>query len=253
VPSRPSLILVGHGSSTSQAAEQAVQEHALTLRQSQRFGKILTYFIQQGADLPELPKGEVFILPFFMSEGFFVRRKIPELFGLKNRERIEGGRHLILCDAIGVDPELADIITISVDEKVRELDKVSSQTSVLLVAHGSSKNGASREAALFQRDRIRAKKKFRDVDLALLEEPPSIIEILKKIESQKSQDVVIVGLFSANGPHAAEDVPETLVAYKQGGAGAKDLKTFYIGAVGVRGEIVRLIQNSISRRAAEIG
>ena len=251
--SRPSLILVGHGSSTSLAAEQTLYEHALTLRQSQRFEKILTYFIQQGDDLPDLPEGEVFILPFFMSDGFFVRRKIPELFGLKNRERIEGGRHLVLCDAIGVDPELADIIVASVENTARRIGENLSNISVLLVAHGSSKNAASREAAILQRDRIRAQKKFSMVDLALLEEPPSITEMLKKFETLPSRTIVVVGLFSANGPHAAKDVPEAIKAYKQDATGDGSLNIFYDGAVGIRSDIVRLIQSSISRRAAEIG
>lgn len=225
----------------------------MTLRQSQRFGKILTHFIQRGNELPELPKGEVFILPFFMSDGFFVRRKIPELFQLADGQKSEMDRHLVQCDAIGVDPELADIVSLCVEEKAHEILENVSDISVLLVAHGSLKNAASREAALFQRDRLRAKMKFAQVELALLEEPPYIMQMLQELDAEKGRPIIMVGLFSANGPHAAEDVPEALAAHLHARDARSTAAIHYVGAVGARPEIVKLIQNSITRRAAEIG
>ncbi|MBO6824921.1 MAG: sirohydrochlorin cobaltochelatase [Sneathiella sp.] len=253
VPSRPSLIIVGHGSSASLAAEQAAEEHALTLRQSQRFGTILTHFIQRGNALPELPKGEVFILPFFMSDGFFVRKKIPEIFGLEDRLRRDENRSLIQCDAIGVDAELAEIVIDSVKEQTKKLRVTDKDVSVLLVAHGSQKSTASREAALFQRDQVRARSLFERVEVALLEEPPLIIDMLRTLEAEGAKLIIVVGLFSANGPHAAEDVPKAVQAFLTQMQDKKRAEVHYLGAVGVRREIVKLIQNSISRRAAEIG
>ena len=41
----PTLIIVGHGSSTSKSAEDAIEEHAQTLRLSPRFGHVFTYFL----------------------------------------------------------------------------------------------------------------------------------------------------------------------------------------------------------------
>jgi sirohydrochlorin ferrochelatase len=83
IPSRPSLILIGHGSSSSKRAEIAIEEHANTLRLSPRFGAVQTYFLMDGDDKAKVPLGEVFLLPFFMSDGYFVQTKVPSLFDFK--------------------------------------------------------------------------------------------------------------------------------------------------------------------------
>ncbi|MBE7636488.1 hypothetical protein GUA87_06490 [Sneathiella sp. P13V-1] len=254
MPSRPSLIIVGHGSSTSSAAEEAANEHAITLRQSRRFGSVLTHFIQKGKGLPPLPDGEVFILPFFMSDGFFVNRKIPELFDLVGGERRSARQHITLCDAIGMDPELADIIDGCAAE-VRQRHRIfTKDLGLLLVAHGSTKNSASRDAAVKQQQAVQTRNIADCVEVAFLEEPPSIEECLVRL-GKTYKHIVMIGLFSANGPHATEDVAEAICRFERK-IGSNDTARpalYYQGAIGVRPEIVRLIQNSISRKAAAVG
>ena len=254
MPSRPSLIIVGHGSSSNSAAEIAVEEHAITLRQSRRFGAVLTHFVQKGSNLPPLPNGELFILPFFMSDGFFVRKKIPSIFGLIDGERHSGDRHLVQCDAIGIDPELSQIIDTCVSE-VRERKEIRKDNiALLLVAHGSSKSTASREAALLQQEIARRKNIAATVEVAFLEEAPSIEDSLAQL-SKRFDHVVIIGLFSANGPHATDDVTQAIDTFKNSEKVPliqSVTEIYYTGAIGVRPEIVRLIQNSISRKAGEV-
>ncbi len=246
-PTRPSLVIVGHGSSVSDGAHDAAMQHAMTLRQSHRYGAVEVRFLAKQTTTAELPKGEVFLLPFFMSDGFFVKKRIPEEFGLTKGERREEERHLYLCDALGVDPELSDIITTMGREICTEQGWKAKQTHLLLIAHGSEKSPASEQATLLQRDAVEGSGRFQSVTSAFLNQSPTLPDKLQDLAG-KGGPVVIVGLFAAEGPHATEDVPAEIARWREMGQDHEAVQ--YAGVVGVRPEIVKLIQHSISRCAS---
>jgi len=250
-PTRPSLLIIGHGSSSSKEAEDAVLAHALTLRQSNRFGNVLTYFLTEGATLPVLPEGEVFILPFFMSDGFFVQEKIPSLFNLEEFERHEKNRSIYQCDALGVDPELSTVLKAMASEASVKISKNTAEVSLVLVAHGSSKSAASADAAQLQAQTLRQTTNFRSISTAFLEETPSIGDELNRLLETK-ENVVCLGLFAADGPHGGDDVPNAIEETLETRAGDEGAIVYYAGVAGTRPEIVRLIQNSISRKAENL-
>ncbi|WP_169566039.1 CbiX/SirB N-terminal domain-containing protein [Sneathiella limimaris] len=251
-PSRPSLLIIGHGSSVSKTAEEAAIEHAKTLSLSHRFGTIQTYFLKAGSDLPELPEGEIFLLPFFMSDGFFVKQRIPSVFSLKDGQRIEADRQLYMCDAFGVDPELAMILKSMALERLRNLKLEPSETAVLLIAHGSGKSSASEEAARLQQSALANISAFGAVDVAFLEQNPTIADGLDRLAGRFAT-IICLGLFAGGGPHANQDVPTEIADWQKSDTGSKaGVAVFYEGAVGERAEVVRLIQDSISRRAASL-
>ena len=246
LPSRPSVILVAHGSSVSDDAHEAAVRHALTLRQSNRYGIVDVCFLATQKNLPNLPKGEIFLLPFFMSNGYFVAKRIPELFGLENGHRIEPDWHLYQCEALGTDPELADIIVTMGEEICRDQSDDPKQAHLVLVAHGSEKSRASSEATYLQQKAVLVKKKFAAVSVAFLNERPYLEDVLA--EQGDGLPFILVGLFAADGPHATEDVPAAISAWRA--KSGSPVNAHYAGAVGVRPEIVRLIQHSISRCAS---
>lgn len=249
-PSRPSVIIIAHGSSRSDGAQEAAMEHALTLRQSNRYGTVDFFFLARDQAIPDLPSGEIFLLPFFMSNGYFVTRRIPELFNLTDGRRIGGGRRLFQCEALGTDPELAGILSAMVRDICRENSYRMADVHVVLVAHGSEKSCASADAAYLQQRAVEARGEFGDVSVAFLSQSPFLDEWLAAI-SENGPPLVLVGLFAAEGPHAAEDVPGAIENWRKKLASARAVH--YAGAVGARPEIVRLIQQSISRRAAAEG
>lgn len=252
-PSRPSLIIVGHGSSQSEGAEVAVRAHAAALRQSNRFGQVLTHFLKQDKMPDPLPEGEVFILPFFMSDGYFVKTKIPEIFELQDFERHEQGRDIYQCDAIGVDPGLTDLMVQMIDEELQEFGRDPKECAVLLAAHGSAKNSASANAARLQAERLLNVEKVEHVEVAFLEEMPSIAQSLDQL-GQDFDIILVIGLFASEGPHAMEDVPNEIMAWQKSQKSADDQPLIhYSGVVGTRYEILKLIQLSISRRAGTLG
>jgi sirohydrochlorin ferrochelatase len=122
-----------------------------------------------------------------------------------------------------------------------------------LIAHGSQKNPASAAAARLQKDQFLKLSKFSSVDVAFLEQEPTISQSLEKLVG-KVENIICLGLFAAEGPHATEDVPAEIDDWQHRNQKAQgpNLKVFYKGAVGVRSEVVKLIQDSVSRRASRV-
>lgn len=246
-PSRPSLLIIAHGSTVSAEAHAAAAQHALTLRQSNRFGSIDVCFLTETDTLPALPLGEVYLLPFFMSNGYFVRRRIPELFGLINGRKVEKDRVVFQCDALGIDPELSEIIaTMGVEACIQGALKPEN-VNLVLVAHGSEKSKASAEATYFQQRAVEESKLFGDVSCVFLNEVPKLESWLIK-NTDDVRPKILVGLFTAEGPHAMKDVPEGIDRAQRRLTAPQIIH--YSGVVGTRPEIVKLIQDSITRCAA---
>jgi len=245
VSSPPSVILVAHGSGISRDAEAAALEHARSLRDSGRYGQVEVCFLSRAEETaPPVPPGDVFLVPLFMSSGYFVATRIPALFGLEGRLRVGEEGRLFLCDALGEDPALADILSMVGREAAAEMGAGAAAAHLLFVAHGSGKSPASRLAAERHRLALEARREFAAVSLAFLSEPPYLADWLRA-EGDAAGPLVVVGLFSADGPHAAVDVPEILHIWQRETGGLR--RVHYTGAIGPRPEIAGLIERSIAR------
>ncbi|MEX1034990.1 MAG: CbiX/SirB N-terminal domain-containing protein [Sneathiella sp.] len=241
------MIIVAHGSRVSDNAQDAAIQHAATLQQSNRYGRVDIYFLARDEAIPILPDGEIFLLPFFMSNGYFVSNRIPELFELQGGRRIESDRQLYLCDALGTDPELAGIIAAMAHDVCHDHDYAPEKIRLVLVAHGSEKSPAPAETTFLQQRAVEGRGEFAEVSVAFLNEPPFLEEVLAA-HHEDDAPLVLVGLFAADGPHASEDVPGAIANWRK--QFARNGEIHYAGAIGPRPEIVRLIQLSISRCAA---
>jgi sirohydrochlorin cobaltochelatase len=248
LPTRPSVLIVAHGSSVSDDARDAAKQHALTLQQSNRYGRVHPFFLVGSQAAPDLPTGEVFLLPFFMSNGYFVSRRIPEVFGLEDGRRISADRQIFQCDALGIDPELAEIISVMAREVCLEQDYAAADIHLVLVAHGSEKSQASAEATYLQRSVVEQTNEFGQVSSVFLNQAPFLEQWLEE-QPESGRPLILVGLFAADGPHAMEDVPGAINRWREKTGNCQP--AHYAGAIGTRPEIVRLIQHSITRCAAK--
>ena len=248
--SRPSVILVSHGSGLSETAQDAAIDHAAELRRRDRYDHVGLCFLSLTDKAPMLPPGAVYLVPLFMSGGYFVKTRIPELFGLEQGQRQEAQRQVFQCEALGTDPALADVVSVMAGEAARDAGYDRAAVHLLLVAHGSGKSPASREAARMQQRTLMARQEFAVVSGAFRSEPPFLESWLRE-QPDTGAPLVIVGLFSADGPHAAIDVPEILHIWQKETGAPRFIR--YLGAVGPRPEIVDLIESSIARCAAREG
>lgn len=248
----PSVLIVGHGSSVSKEAEAAARIHAETLRKENCYNDVVVHFLTGNETLSELPKGDVYLMPFFMSEGYFVTTKISEIFGLREFERHTKDRNIYQCDAIGVDPMLSDILSEMAEECCSEFGYDPEQVDIILLAHGSSQSSASKEATEFQQALLGKKKHFNSVSSAYLEEDPSLSTAMASLQDTKNP-VIILGMFAAEGPHATQDVPEAIgeiIKQNRATTVCSDPMIHNAGVVGIRPEIAMLIQRNIERRAS---
>ena len=75
-------------------------------------------------------------------------------------------------------------------------------TTVILLAHGSTNETASRIAAERLADRVRQSQCFRNTRIALLEEGPSLAEVI----AETREPIIVVGLFAGEGMHGLDDM-----------------------------------------------
>ncbi|MEH6526160.1 MAG: CbiX/SirB N-terminal domain-containing protein [Sneathiella sp.] len=247
IPTRPSVLIIAHGSSVSKEAHEAAEQHAATLRQSNRYGTVGVCFLTEADLMPNLPDGEVFLLPFFMSNGFFVQKKIPSLFKLVDGRRAEQNNVILQCDALGLDPELSGIIINMGLEACEHMLENPEDIHLVLVAHGSEKSKASADATYHQQKAVEKRSIFGDVTSVFLNEQPELGQWLIS-HSDDVRPKILIGLFAAEGPHATEDVPAGI--HRATEAIPEPLTIWYAGIVGTRPEIVKLVQDSITRCAA---
>jgi sirohydrochlorin ferrochelatase len=106
---------------------------------------------------------------------------------------------------LGLDRGFADLVADRV-AAAQPAGSVLSAVNLILVAHGSTTNPASRIATQRLATEIRSHNCFRSVRCAFLDEPPSLHEA----GSNVSPPLTIVGLFAGDGRHGSLDVPRLI-------------------------------------------
>ncbi len=153
-------------------------------------------FAQAHARLGAAAVGPVLVYPFFMSEGYFVRVKLPNMLAE------QGFAETMVLPPLGADPALVDLI----EHRLRMLASLSgglqpAEVAMLMVAHGSrSGDPASRRRAETIAATLGARG-LGTIHLAFIEEPPSVADQLEAIDPN-----VVIGLFASEGTHALDDV-----------------------------------------------
>lgn len=83
------LVLVGHGSTLNAESAAPTYQHADELRQRGTFAQVVETFWKQEPYLPGVLRGvfapRVFVVPLFISEGYFTEEVIPRELGLRQR------------------------------------------------------------------------------------------------------------------------------------------------------------------------
>lgn len=233
----PAVLLVGHGSSKQPGAIRTLERHAAVLAKRKAFADVRAAVLigePRPADvLQDLAAGSVVIVPMFMCAGRTLHEMLPRALALPPGEEVAplpSPRHLRLCPPIGLQPGLATIIAARAAEAMADNGWPERQSRLVLVAHGTRSDPASRQATESQAGRIAASGRFAAVATAFLEEPPSLAELLPELPDP----VVIAGFFAAEGQHAGADIAAALAPF----AGRR---IRYLGAIGADAGIADLI------------
>lgn len=267
------LVIVGHGSHLNPGSSTPTFSHADTVRETGVFDEVREAFWKEEPSFREvlrtLESEAVYVVPLFISEGYFTEQVIPRELRLEGWEVGEWGSgdgvsatHATLragdvdktihyCGPVGTHDSMSDVI-IRRAESVTGDPEVGEGFGLAVVGHGTDRNANSAKAIEYHAERIREMGRFDEVQALFMDEEPEVDDVTDHFTAP---DIVVVPLFIADGFHTQEDIPEDMGLtddYTEGyevPTAVDGHRIWYSGAVGTE----RLMADVLLERAAEAG
>lgn len=165
---------------------------------------------------------EVYVVPDFISEGYFTQDVIPREFGISGTTSKVREKTFHYCLPVGVHPSMTDLIL----RRAREVapDVNPAETTLIITGHGTGLNQNSTKAIRDQVDLIVASDAgFKHVTDAFMEEAPFIAEW---DQLSTTPNVIVVPFFISDGLHSYQDIPVMLGIESEVGAAASQREVF---------------------------
>jgi sirohydrochlorin cobaltochelatase len=212
------LVVLGHGTTLNAESAAPVLQHAAELRRRKIFANVREAFWKQEPHikkvLAEITAPRIFIVPFFISEGYFSTDIIPKELGFSFPENLKlktENSELLYCSPVGSHDLMTTVILARADEVVKKFPfpraPKNSDTTLLIAGHGTGRNANSRKAVERQVELIRAQNIYAEVGAVFMEEAPFIKGCH---ETVKTRNIIVVPFFISDGLHAVEDIPVLL-------------------------------------------
>jgi sirohydrochlorin cobaltochelatase len=213
------LLIVAHGSTLNRDSSAPTWTHAREIQRRKIFADVQCGFWKEEPSLRDARfffagemAREVFVVPNFISEGYFTQTVIPRELELDGPITTRAnGQTWIYCEPVGNNPLVTELLLARAHEIAP--DAGASETALLIVAHGTELNDNSAVAAKREAERIHARGEFATVGNAYMEESPLIAE-WDQITS--APNVIVVPFFIADGLHTYKDIPKLLGIESQG-------------------------------------
>jgi len=216
------LVLLGHGSTVNDTAGDVVFQHARELRSRKLFAEVREAFWKQEPKIKDvlasLCSHRVFVVPLFISEGYFSDEVIPRELGFKTegeedfaRTQQRGPQTLFYCKPVGTHDSMTAVLL----ERAREVVEKNpfprapkaKDLTLFIAGHGTEQNENSRASIQHQADLIRSQNLYAGVHAVFLEEAPKVSECFYLAETRH---IVVVPFFISEGMHTQEDIPVML-------------------------------------------
>ncbi len=231
------LLIVGHGSTVNSSSSAPTLRHAATIRRQRVFADVACCFWKEEPSLRDAlfffrdpAIREVYVVPNFISEGYFTRTVIPRELELSGPETERAsGQVWKYCDPVGSHQSMTEHLLARAREiapGVRE-----EEAALLIVGHGTSLNDNSAVAAKEQVEKIRRLGGYSEVLNVYMEEPPLVSDWANLT---KSKNVIVVPFFISDGLHSYEDIPALLgiEGKTEGSHQLRGRSIFYSTAIG---------------------
>jgi sirohydrochlorin cobaltochelatase len=211
--SNAALLIVAHGSTVNADSSAPTLAHVAEIRRREVFADVQCAFWKEEPSLrdalflfdPESIR-EVYVVPNFISEGYFTQTVVPRELELNGRiTKRSNGQVWRYSDPVGNHALMTELLL----KRARDIapDAAPSETSLLIVAHGTDLNENSAVAAKREAESIRALGKYAAVLNVYMEESPLVSDWR---ELTKTSNVVVVPFFISDGLHSYEDIPRLL-------------------------------------------
>jgi sirohydrochlorin cobaltochelatase len=207
------LLIVGHGSTVNPDSSAPSLAQAAAIRARDIFREVACCFWKEEASLrdallffdePEI--GAVYVVPNFISEGYFTQTVIPRELELSGRLTTRpGGQVWKYCEPVGNHPAVTGLLLRRAKEVAPEAPEA--ETTLFIVGHGTALNDKSAIAAKREVEKIGALGRYASVQNAYMEEAPLISEWARLTNTP---NVVVVPFFISDGLHSYQDIPVLL-------------------------------------------
>ena len=220
------LLIVGHGSTENPDSSTPYFDHAAEIRRRNLFAEVHCCFWKEEPSMREVlyqvDADEVYVVPDFISEGYFTQDVIPREFGLTGPTTVVSGKTLHYCLPVGIHPHMTDLILRRAREVAPEVDPA--QTTLIITGHGTGLNQNSTKAIRDQVDQIAASGAgYAAVLDAYMEEQPFIAEW---DQLSATPNVIVVPFFISDGLHSFQDIPVLLGIEPEVGPAASQREVF---------------------------
>lgn len=202
------MLLAAHGERREGADNQSVAQLAQRLSERLKVAAVEFGFLKGSPSIAEavqrLASYDMLVYPLFLSDGYFTRTLLPRQ--LEEAGAFGRGRATCVLAPLGLDPALAGLILDRAGTVARAQGWPAARTDLVLLAHGSSNNPASRAATERIAAGLASRRVFAHVRPAFLEEAPR----LENAVATSRMHAVVVGLFAGEGLHGGKDVPQLI-------------------------------------------
>jgi sirohydrochlorin cobaltochelatase len=266
------LIIVAHGSHLNADSSAPTFDHADTIRATGAFDEVREGFWKEEPSFREVLRtvesDEVYVVPLFVSEGYFTEEVIPRELRLDDwdpeawdsdgtsathatLEATDVDKAVHYCGPVGTHEAMSDVIVRRAESVTGDPD-VGDGFGLAVVGHGTERNENSAKAIEYHADRIAGMDRFDEVEALFMDEDPEVDDVTDFFDSD---DIVVVPLFIADGYHTQEDIPEDMGLtddYREGWDTPAEVdghRIWYSGAVGTE----PLMADVVLERAADAG
>lgn len=253
------LLIVGHGSTENPDSSTPYFEHAAAIRARRLFAEVHLCLWKEEPSMREalfmIDSTVVYVVPDFISEGYFTQEIIPRELGLDGPTTFRDGLTIHYCLPVGIHPSMTDLIL----RRAREIAPgvPPRETTLIITGHGTGLNENSTKAVRDQAELITASPAgYAKVTDAYMEEKPFIAEWDQMADTP---NVVVVPFFISDGLHSYQDIPVLLGLEKEVGPAASQTdvfrnnpnllrgkKLFYSSAIGTEPHIADIILDQVS-------
>lgn len=253
------LLILGHGSTENPDSSQPSWEHAEAIDKMDLFGSVHCAFWKEEPSFrqiwPMIEEDEVYIVPNFISEGYFTRQVLPRELEIEGHTSDKAGHTVHYCDPVGIHAEMTDLLI----QRAREIiddDARPEESALIIVGHGTNLNKKSTDAIRVQVEAIReAGAPFAEVLDAYMEEAPFITDWRKLTDAP---NVIVVPFFISDALHSYQDIPVMLGIESEPTAAASQREVFrqnpyhfddrtlyYSSAIGTDSSIANVILDQV--------
>lgn len=255
------LVLVAHGSTLNPDSSAPTLDLAASIRNDRIFAEVAVAFWKEEPscrDVFRMIESEViYVLPNFISEGYFTETVIPRELGLDGTvTKLADGRTVLCCEPTGSHPSMTDLLLHRARATAPNVSP--KETSLVIVGHGTGLTSKSAVAARSRAEEIAALGIFGEVLPAYMEEAPLISDW---DQLTQCPNVVVVPFFIADGLHSFQDIPVLLGIENEGEPAASQRQIFrknphhlrnrtlyYSNAVGTDPQIKQVALDQIAAR-----